>query len=219
MILINEKLHLSERLPKKVEKTSFTSQDFDFFQTASSLSMSSAFRIFAGEHGRGVRNVRRRFIEMSCDGAVSCIHHTTVEDDSIDLKIYHEWRHDLLLLAKMWRIADKVWTKLRKARCSGSSFTNMFLYIILFNIFTLVIVARITDCGSVSCWPRHHRRRDVELVGRGWAEVGRNQVAQSLSPKTGRFPVSSFHCNLGPSTVQLGFFCQWSLHFIHDIVT
>ena len=41
---------------------------------------------------------------------VSCIHHTATEE--VDLKLYYEWCNDLLLLAKIWTISDKVFFSL-----------------------------------------------------------------------------------------------------------
>ena len=43
---------------------------------------------------------------------VSCIHHTATEE--VDLKLYYEWCNDLLLLAKIWTISDKVFFTISK---------------------------------------------------------------------------------------------------------
>jgi hypothetical protein len=59
---------------------------------------------------------------MSCEGAVACIHHTSDEENPLDLKVYQEWCAELLLLAKMWRMADKV-------RSMEYVLTRLYLYI------------------------------------------------------------------------------------------
>ena len=71
------------------------------------MSLSTTLRLFSGEHGRSVKNARRRFLEAACDAAVGCIHHTADDDDHLDMKIYNEWCNELILLAKMWRVIDK----------------------------------------------------------------------------------------------------------------
>jgi len=89
----------------------FNSQESNlFFQglpSSSAFISSTAFQnlIFQSEHSRSVRHARRRFLEAACDGAVSSIHH--LPDGKLDCTPYDVWSNTLMLIAKMWHLAEK----------------------------------------------------------------------------------------------------------------
>ena len=55
---------------------------------------------------RGVRNARKRFLEVASEGAVACIHQ--ISDTELDTETYQKWAEMIKALSLHWNLTEKL---------------------------------------------------------------------------------------------------------------
>ena len=55
---------------------------------------------------RGIRNTRKRFLELACQGSVQCIH--VISDSETDTTEYKKWSELVGILAIHWNMVDRL---------------------------------------------------------------------------------------------------------------
>ena len=64
------------------------------------------FKLSFISQNRGVRNARKRFLEVASEGAVACIHF--IQDQELDTAVYEKWAEMIKALALHWNLGDKL---------------------------------------------------------------------------------------------------------------
>ena len=64
------------------------------------------FKLSFISQNRGVRNARKRFLEVASEGAVACIH--IIQDQELDTQVYGKWAGLIKALALHWNLGDKL---------------------------------------------------------------------------------------------------------------
>jgi hypothetical protein len=84
----------------------FSNQEASLFFQNTSNANASSWTSWAISQSRGVRNSRKSFLELACDGAVACIH--TVNPNELDTKVYQGWADMIGSLAFLWNMRDRL---------------------------------------------------------------------------------------------------------------
>ena len=100
--LLNFLAHCGIFFEKKIKK--FLENNSYYF--VSGETKASTWSSWSISQNRGIRNARKRFLELACQGSVQSIH--VVSDSETDTTEYKKWSELIGILAIHWNMVDRL---------------------------------------------------------------------------------------------------------------